>query len=45
MLRRALAIAALLSLAGPARAHEKHPPYWASIASGEALMRPRPGKN
>ena len=45
MLTRALAIAALLSLAGPAGAQEKQPPYWASIASGEAMMRTGPGKN
>ncbi len=45
MLKRALAIAALLSLAGPASAQEKQPPYWASIASGEAMMRTGPGKN
>ena len=45
MLRRGIAIAALLSLAGPASAQEKQPPYWASIASGEAMMRTGPGKN
>ena len=45
MLRRGIAIAALLSLAGPASAQEKQPPYWASIASGEAMMRTGPGQN
>jgi len=45
MLRRGIAIAALLLLAAPARAQEKQPPYWASIASGEAMMRTGPGKN
>jgi SH3-like domain-containing protein len=45
MLKCALAIATLLSLAGPASAQEKQPPYWASIASGEAMMRTGPGKN
>ena len=45
MLKRGIAIAALLSLAGPAAAQEKQPPYWASIASGEAMMRTGPGKN
>jgi SH3-like domain-containing protein len=43
--KRALAIAALLSLAVPATAQEKQPPYWASIASGKAMMRTGPGKN
>ena len=45
MLVRALPIAALVALAGPANAQEKQPPYWASIASGEAMMRTGPGKN
>jgi len=45
MLKRGIAIAALLSLAMPAAAQEKQPPYWASIASGEAMMRTGPGKN
>jgi SH3-like domain-containing protein len=45
MLGRVLAIAALLSLAAPAVAQDKQPPYWASIASGEAMMRTGPGKN
>ncbi len=45
MPRRALALAALLSLAAPAAAEERQPPYWASIASGEAMMRTGPGKN
>ena len=42
---RRLAIAALVALAAPAAAQEKQPPYWASIASGEAMMRTGPGKN
>ena len=42
---RGLLIAALVSLAAPAAAQEKQPPYWASIASGEAMMRTGPGKN
>ena len=29
----------------PAAAQEKQPPYWASIASGEAMTRTGPGKN
>ena len=42
---RRLAIAALVALAAPAAAQDKQPPYWASIASGEAMMRTGPGKN
>jgi len=34
-----------IALASPAAAQEKKPPYWASIASGEAMMRTGPGKN
>ncbi|MCL6683106.1 SH3 domain-containing protein [Sphingomonas alba] len=45
MLKQGVLIAALLSLAAPAAAQEKQPPYWASIASGEAMMRTGPGKN
>ena len=42
---RRLAIAALLVLAAPAAAQDRQPPYWASIASGEAMMRTGPGQN
>jgi len=42
---RNLVAAALLSLATVASAQDKTPPYWASIASGEAMMRTGPGKN
>jgi SH3-like domain-containing protein len=40
-------IAALLvvAIAAPAAAQEKTPPYWASIASGQAMTRTGPGKN
>ncbi len=34
----------LLLLASAASAQEKNPPYWASIASGEAMTRTGPGK-
>ena len=44
MMRRLLAIA-LLCAAAPASAQDKTPPYWASIASGEAMMRTGPGRN
>ncbi|MFL6734211.1 MAG: SH3 domain-containing protein [Sphingomicrobium sp.] len=37
--------AVLLALAVPAAAQDKTPPYWASIASGEAMMRTGPGRN
>jgi SH3-like domain-containing protein len=37
--------AVLMALAATASAQEKKPPYWASIASGEAMMRTGPGKN
>ena len=32
-------------LATPAAAQDKTPPYWASIASGQAMMRAGPGRN
>ena len=44
MMRR-LAGIALLCLATVASAQDKKPPYWASIASGEAMMRTGPGLN
>ncbi|QDP20072.1 SH3 domain-containing protein [Sphingomonas xanthus] len=45
MLKRGLGIALLLTLAATASAQDKTPPYWASIASGEAMMRTGPGRN
>ena len=42
---RRLLIIALLCAAAPAAAQEKVPPYWASIASGEAMIRTGPGRN
>ena len=35
----------IVATAAPAVAQEKKPPYWASIASGEAMMRTGPGRN
>ena len=35
----------ILGLAAPAVAQDKQPPYWASIASGQAMTRTGPGKN
>ncbi len=43
-MRKVVAIA-LLCAAIPASAQDKVPPYWASIASGEAMMRTGPGRN
>ena len=43
--KRAVIGAVLLALAATASAQDKKPPYWASIASGEAMMRSGPGKN
>jgi SH3-like domain-containing protein len=40
-----LIAAILLSFAIPAAAQDKTPPYWASIASGKAMMRTGPGRN
>jgi SH3-like domain-containing protein len=40
-----LVIFALLTLATPVAAQDKQPPYWASIASGQALTHTGPGKN
>ena len=45
MLRRGVFAAVALSLAIPATAQDKQPPYWASIASGQAMTRAGPGKN
>ncbi len=44
-MKRGLIAAVILALAVPAAAQDKQPPYWASIASGEAMMRTGPGKN
>jgi len=38
-------LASILILATPAAAQDRKPPYWASIASGEAMMRTGPGRN
>ena len=42
---RKLLGAALICLATAASAQDKVPPYWASIASGEAMIRTGPGRN
>jgi len=43
--RHLLAATAWVSVASAALAQEKQPPYWASIASGQALTHTGPGKN
>jgi len=35
----------LIIVSAPASAQEKQPPYWASIASGEAMTHTGPGRN
>ena len=42
---RQLLVIAILCAAGPAAAQDKKLPYWASIASGEAMIRTGPGRN
>ena len=42
---RWLLVIALLLITAPAVAQDKTPPYWASIASGEAMVRTGPGRN
>ena len=43
--RGALAAILIVAAAAPALAQEKQPPYWASIASGQAMTRTGPGRN
>ena len=43
--RGALALLLAVSVAAPAPAQDKTPPYWASIASGQAMTRKGPGRN
>jgi SH3-like domain-containing protein len=43
--RGLLTVVLMLAVAAPAAAQEKQPPYWASIASGQAMTRTGPGKN
>jgi SH3-like domain-containing protein len=45
VIRRAFLAVLLVALAAPASAQERTPPYWASIASGKAMMRTGPGRN
>ena len=43
-MRRGLLASIVLGLAAPAAAQDRAPPYWASIASGEAMTRAGPGR-
>ena len=45
MLKPGVCVALLLAAATTASAQDKKPPYWASIASGEAMLRSGPGRN
>ena len=46
MLRKgALSALLIVAAATPAAAQEKQPPYWASIASGQAMTHTGPGRN
>jgi SH3-like domain-containing protein len=44
MLRAGVIASVIVSLAIPAAAQDKAPPYWASISSGEAMMRTGPAR-
>ena len=44
-MRLRLVAGGLICLASAAVAQDKTPPYWASIASGEAMIRTGPGRN
>ena len=44
-MRRIATAALLIAIASPATAQDKQPPYWASIASGQAMTRTGPAKN
>jgi SH3-like domain-containing protein len=44
-IRGALTALLIVVLAAPAAAQDKQPPYWASIASGQAMMRTGPARN
>ena len=45
MTREFIVGAILIAVASAASGEDKKPPYWASIASGEAMMRSGPGRN
>jgi len=43
--RGAIAALLIVAVAAPAAAQDKQPPYWASIASGQAMTHTGPGRN
>ena len=43
--RGLLTASLIVAVAAPALAQEKQPPYWASIASGQAMTHTGPGRN
>ena len=45
LVRGAVAALLIVAAAAPASAQEKQPPYWASIASGQAMTHTGPGRN
>ena len=45
LFRGAFAALLIFAAAAPAAAQEKQPPYWASIASGQAMTHTGPGRN
>lgn len=45
IVKRWVLAATVLAVAAPASAQDRKPPYWASISSGEAMMRTGPGRN
>jgi SH3-like domain-containing protein len=45
LVRGVLTAFLIVAAAAPALAQDKQPPYWASIASGQAMTRTGPGKN
>lgn len=45
LLKGALGTLLVLAVATPVAAQEKQPPYWASIASGQAMTHTGPGRN
>ncbi len=44
-IRGAVTALLMIAVAAPLAAQDKRPPYWASIASGEAMMRTGPSRN
>lgn len=45
LVRGAVTALLIVAAAAPASAQEKQPPYWASIASGQAMTHTGPGRN